>query len=219
MLTYVISVILFIIGTISLTHSIIIATSSIIARVEDYYSLMWLMVSLIAFLVGTLLFYHKTGNFPLNDKSEYHEKEFKELLTKNLEYYTIHFVKVEKFWVCENNQKIVKLDLSGYPFQKAYLISYVVRNLRYNKISLKLPLKFLFKNTFPLGKNINIKLIITDRDKTFEKTIVKNGISRYGFLARIITRAPYALTYWTNESHRILLREKSYIDERKYEHF
>ena len=146
---------------------------------------------LLALLLGGILFYQITNKFPRNDLSEYYlPKDFKKLLVKNGEGRTIQFVKKNGVWICENNKYAVKLDLSGYLFQKSYLVSFVVRNLRFPVISRKLPYeKYLFRNKFLLDKRENITLIIIDGDKKSELPIVRNGISRYGFIAKHITES------------------------------
>ena len=96
----------------------------------------------------------------------------------------------------------MKLDLNGYAFEKSYLISYVIRNLRYPLISNKKPFKYLFANRFFIKKNMNVKLIIINKNKRTEKMIVKNGISKYGFIAKHISFAPFYLSGLSNENYQ-----------------
>ena len=49
--------------------------------------------------------------------------------------------------------------------------------------------------------------------------IVKNGISKYGFMAKHITFAPFYLSGLSNRHYQSIRKFKSYIDEQKYKHF
>ena len=59
----------------------------------DYLSPVWLVTSMISWLVGEIIFYKHTNNYPLNDISEYYTKSFKKLLIKKDNCFEIQFVK------------------------------------------------------------------------------------------------------------------------------
>lgn len=174
--------------------------------------------SMLTFLIGSIMFYKITNKYPLNDLSEYYFKDFKKLLIKSDNYYLIRFIKKDGVWYCKNNSFLLKLDLKGYLFQKSYLISFVIRNLRYPIISNNLPFKYLFSNNCFIKDGFNVKIEIIQRKKV-EKMIVKNGISRYGFVARKITFSPFYLSSISNRNYHSILRTKSYIDEKRYKSF
>ena len=104
-------------------------------------------------------------------------------------------------------------------FQKSFLISYVVRNLRYPLISNKLPLKCLFANKYFIKKQLHVKLELIDGDKKSEKIIVNNGVSRYGFIAKRITFSPFYLSAFSNRHYNVTRNFKTYVDEKKYKQF
>lgn len=179
----------------------------------------FMMLTIVTLLFGIIAFYKKTSKFPQNDVSEYDKFNWKKFVTNIDGSNIIIFEKKDGIWVCDNGDLVVRLDLSGYLFQRAYLISYVIRNLRYPLISDKKPLKYLFANTFSIKKNVDIKLVTIDGTKRKEKTIVKNGISRYGFLPRQITLAAFHLHLYSNYSYQRIRRLKTNIDENKYKNF
>ena len=185
----------------------------------DYLSPVWLLTSMISWLVGEIIFYKHTNNYPLNDISEYYTKSFKKLLIKKDNCFEIQFVKKNNIWVCEKDSLLIKLNLNGYAFEKSYLISYVIRNLRYPLISRKRPFKCLFTNKFFIKKQLNIKLRIIDGDKVTEKIIVNNGVSRYGYIAKNITFAPFYTSSFSMRHYRSILNHQSYIDEKQYKYF
>ena len=181
-------------------------------------SILFLLLSfIISYLVGILLFYKTTNKYPLNDVSEYHVSNFKKMLIKNGDFFEIQFFKKDGFWLCVNNSQLIKLNLGKYLFQKSYLISFVVRNLRYPLISKKLPLKYLFVNKFFIKEDLKVKLILINGDKRVEKFIIINGMSRYGLIAKHITFSPfyqYALSNRTlqgiNKSIPYIINERIY---------
>ena len=155
----------------------------------------------------------------MNNISEYYTNKFKNLLIKTERIYVIRFIKKNGLWVCENNSQVIKLHLGKYLFQKSFLISYVVRNLRYPLISNKLPLKCLFTNKFFIKKQLDVKLELIDGDKKSEKIIVNNGVSRYGFIAKKITFSPFYLSALSNRHYNSIRNFKSYVDEKRYKQF
>lgn len=50
-----------------------------------------MLLSMISFLFGSIVFYKITNTYPLNDVSEYHTNKFKKLLIKAEEFYVIRF--------------------------------------------------------------------------------------------------------------------------------
>jgi len=178
-----------------------------------------MFVFFVSYLMVIKLFCKKANKYPLNDVSEYFVPNIKKLLIGKENDKSIYFKKDGEFWVCENNQQVIKLKLSGYLYKKSYLVSYVIRNLRYPIISNKLSWKYLFSNSFHIRKNLNLKLIIIDGNKRFEKTIVKNGVSKYGIIAKNITISPFYSVLFFNRSYHGLRNNVSYIDERIYKRY
>lgn len=175
--------------------------------------------SMMTFLLGHILFFKKTNKFPKNDISEYCKFDWKKYATNVNENNIICFEKQGDVWICDNGERKVVLDLTGYPFQRAYLISYVVRNMRYKFISQKLPLKHLFKYSFPIHKRIDIKLLLIDGNRRKEITVVKKGVTKYSFIARQITLSAFYYHLFSNESYQRIRHHKTYIDEKKYKSF
>lgn len=142
---------------------------------------------MISFLSWYIIFNKHTNKYPINRISEYYIEDLKKILRKNGNSFEIQFVKKDNNWICENNSLLVKLDLNGYAFEKAYLISYVIRNLRYPLISNKQPFK--------------------------------NGISKYGLIAKHISFAPFYLSGLSNRHYQSIRNFKCHIDEKIYKHF
>lgn len=199
--------------------SLIISIAKLILNKLDAVLLSLIFFSMISYLISIIGFYRNTNKYPLNDLSEYYINKFKRLLIKKEDCYIIQFSKIDGIWICKNDSELIRLDLRGYLFQKKYLISFVIRNLRYSLISNKLPFKYLFKNKFFIGKKINVKLEMVDRNKKNDKMIVKNGISKYGFIAKNITFSPFYLFSFSNRSYQSIKKFISYIDEKKYKQF
>ena len=122
----IVSIILFVISFIFLFIFIIM----LIMMEPNTIFILSMFLSPVSFLFGSVIFYKITNKYPLNNISEYYTKKFKKLLIKTEGIYVIRFIKKNGLWVCENNSQIIKLNLGKYLFQKSYLISYVVRNLR-----------------------------------------------------------------------------------------
>ena len=185
----------------------------------DVSNVVWLFVAIMSYLVGYVVFHKYTNKYPRNDISEFSTKDFKRLLIKKDNCFEIQFVKKDNDWICENETLSVKLNLNGYAFEKSYLISYVIRNLRYRLISNKRPLKYLFANKLFIKQALNVKLQMLDGNKMYEKMIVENGVSKYGFLARRITFSPFYLSGLSNRTYQSIRNFKTYIDESVYKSF
>lgn len=185
----------------------------------DVSNVVWLFVAIMSYLVGYVVFHKYTNKYPRNDISEFSTKDFKRLLIKKDNCFEIQFVKKDNDWICENETLSVKLNLNGYAFEKSYLISYVIRNLRYRLISNKRPLKYLFANKLFIKQALNVKLQMLDGNKMYEKMIVENGVSKYGFLARRITFSPFYLSGLSNRTYQSIRNYKTYIDESVYKRF
>ena len=170
----------------------------------------------ISALLGMVFFYKSTNKYPLNNVSEYFVKEFRKLFKSEDGFYSITFIKKDGFWICEHKDGHIKLNLGKYFFQKSYIISFVIRNLRYPFINEKLPLEYLFWNVCLFEEPFNLKLILINKNKKFEKLIVKNGVSKYGFIGTRITFSPFYLASITTKSHISLLEFIPQIDEIKY---
>ena len=185
----------------------------------DVSNVVWLFVAIMSYLVGYVVFHKHTNKYPRNDISEFSTNDFKRLLIKKDNCFEIQFVKKDNDWICENETLSVKLNLNGYAFEKSYIISYVIRNLRYRLISNKRPLKYLFVNKLFIKQAMNVKLQMLDGDKKYEKMIVENGVSKYGFLARRITFSPFYLSGLSNRTYQGIRNFKTYIDESVYKRF
>ena len=210
-----ISIILFFISLISFLIFIIL----LFLNKFDAVFLLIMFASMMSYLFSYIVFNKITKKYPLNDVQEYHTKNFKKLLVKHKDCFTIQFFKKDGFWICETDKESIKINLNGYLFQHQYLVSFVIRNLRYPLINNKLPLKYLFKNKFFIKKNLNIKIVIYNGDKRIEKMIVKNGISRYGIIAQNITFSPFYLEGLSNRTYQSFVKRIACIDERICGHF
>ena len=188
-----------------------------ISGISDYNLIISFMSIVVSFLLIGILFYTVTNKYPLNDVAEYWDDEFNQLFVKGNDCKIIYFTKKDGLWVCENGKKTITLDLTDYAFQKSYLISFVIRNLRYKLIHNKLPLKNFFRNSFTIKNGLNVKIIIVEGNKQFEKMIVKNGVSKYGFIAKNITFSPYFAYGFNNIAYSKLMKSPTFIDERIYQ--
>ena len=74
-------------------------------------------------------------------------------------------------------------------------------------------------NKYFIKDKFNIKLELIDGNKKFERIIVKNGVSKYGFIAKQITFSPFYLSALSNRHFQSIHKFKSYIDEKRYKHF
>lgn len=198
--------------------SVVLCVLSVTNVVEVSF-IPFLMLAIATFLVFAILFYKRANRFPLNDISEYDKFDWRKFLNNTDDNNIVLFEKIAGVWVCGNGEKKVTLDLTGYLFPKSYLISYVVRNLRYPLISKKLPLKYLFQNSFPIKKKIDIRLVVIDGHKRKEITIVKNGVTKYGFVSQQITLSAFYWHLFSNYSYQRIRHLKTYIDENEYKNF
>lgn len=181
-----------------------------------YYCILCFIIFDIFLLFVLLLFYKITKKYPLNNIEEYVDFNIRNLKFEEKDKSNIVFSKNNGIWICENNPNI-KLNLNGYLFQKAYIKSFVIRNLRYNLISNKRPLVYLFKNKFFVKKNLNLKLVIINKEKINKMLIVKDGYSVYGFWAKIITKAQFF--HSSNRSFSRFKKNITCIDEKIYKNY
>lgn len=163
------------------------------------------------------MFYIKTNKYPLNDISDYSNLDFKKI-TANFIKNEITFVYEKGVWRCLNDENIL-LDLRGYLFQKSYLISYVIRNFRYKRISKRKPFTDLFKKKYYIKKDLNFYIVFIKNNKTIKKHIIINGFSVLNFLSKEITRSPFYKFYLSNTSRVSLAESYMFIDERRYKNF
>lgn len=210
----ILSIIMFFVGIISFIVSFILAGLKL-----ETAAIIFLIPSLCSPLLSCLVFYRTTNKYPLNNLSEYHIENFEDLFVKENDVYVIKFIKENRVWVCANEAKKVKLNLGTYLFQKSYIISYVIRNVRFPLVSGIRPLKSFLENKFLIRERIDLKLVLINGKKKYEKLIIKKGISEYGYLAREITYSPFYLKGLTHNSLRILLKTTIEIDEEKYKNF
>ena len=128
--------------------------------------------------------------YPLNERSDYCVSNFEKFLAREGNTDFIYFTKKNGIWVCENETEAIRLDLTGYPFEEKYLVSYVVRNLRFLIMNRRKPCHDLLKNKYYV-ENAEVNLVLTDGERQRCIRVVKNYVSKYGFLAWLITRSPY----------------------------
>lgn len=180
----------------------------------NYAPLLLFFFSMVLYLITLILFSRNTNRYPRNDSSEYCVEHFETFIHKKV----ICFEKRNGVWICQRNGQVIKLDLTGYVFPKAYIKSYVIRNLRYPMISDKTPLINLFKNKYPIKGKKDLDLVLVDGCKTHIIRIIKNGISKYGFLSREITKTPEYITFiLSNRSvYTHLKKHASPINEKIY---
>lgn len=97
-------------------------------------------------------------------------------------------------FIYENHGYILKLfdyeykfDLKPCILKKSFLISFIVRNVRYETISETMPLYNLYRRTLKVKRYRNIIISFTKNNKKKEYYVVKEGVSRYTFLAQFVT--------------------------------
>ena len=168
------------------------------------------------------IFYKITNKYPLNDISNYFVNNVNLLCENNKvdkNNKTITFTKTDGVWHCSKGNYSIKLNLKGYLFEKSYLISYVVRNLRYPIITNKQPLKYLFKQKYFIKENLNVNLILIDGEKTSVVQIVKNGVSQYKRLAKLVTEAPFHYSLLFARTGKELDNFTTIINEKTYKNY
>lgn len=210
-----ICIILFFISCISLISFVFM----LLLNIHNAFMYILIFLSMISFFGAIIVFYRNTNKYPKNNLSDYYTNQFTSLLNKKKGFYLIRFEKKDGIWTFESDSSLLKLNLDGYLFPHSYLISFVVRNLRYSYISDRLPFRNLFKNKFFLKAGLNVKLEIIDGNRKKEKMVVQNGISKYGFIAKNITFSPFYLFSLKNRGFHSLQNSKSYIDEKRYKQF
>ncbi len=80
-----------------------------------------------------------------------------------------------------------KFDLKTCGYKKSFIIAFIIRILRRDTVSEKLPLYNLYRKTLKIKMFNNITICFEKNNKKNEYSIVKNGISKYSFLAQIMT--------------------------------
>ena len=108
-----------------------------------YYSILFFNIGLILYIIEYCFFHRYTTKYPRNDILEFVDFDYKKAIKKESGMKLIVFVNDHGIWTCEYLNKIIRLDLRGYLFQKSYVRAFVIRNLRYKSISNKKPLKYL----------------------------------------------------------------------------
>ena len=80
-----------------------------------------------------------------------------------------------------------KFDLKTCGYKKSFIIAFIIRVLRRDTVSEKLPLYNLYRKTLKIKVYNNVIICFEKNNKKKEYSIVKNGISKYPFLAQIMT--------------------------------
>lgn len=118
---------------------------------------------------------------------------FKAIKMTNKQKY-ITFVREGSKFICEDRSfsKVI-IDLRGYMFKKAYIASYVTRNIRYKEVSQK---RAFFNNFFRKRLDLSVMddldLIIIYNDKKYTKKLVENNCSKISILNKMILYSRHA---------------------------
>ena len=80
-----------------------------------------------------------------------------------------------------------KFDLKTCGYKKSFIIAFIIRILRRDTVSEKLPLYNLYRKTLKIKVYNNVTICFEKNNTQKEYSIVKNGISKYPFLAQIMT--------------------------------
>ena len=161
-----------------------------------YYSIPLFIIGLILYIIEYCFFNRYTMKYPRNDMLEFENFDYKKAIKKEDGMNLIIFVNDHGIWSCEYFNKIIRLDLRGYLFQKSYLRAFVIRNLRYASISNKKPLKYLFKKKLYSGYNYDIFLKTVSK-KTILKKIVCKGVSINTLISLMINKSRYYKSFIT----------------------
>ena len=161
-----------------------------------YYSIPLFIIGLILYIIEYCFFNRYTMKYPRNDMLEFENFDYKKAIKKEDGMNLIIFVNDHGIWSCEYFNKIIRLDLRGYLFQKSYLRAFVIRNLRYASISNKKPLKYLFKKKLYSGYNYDI-FLKTISKKTILKKIVCKGVSINTLISLMINKSRYYKSFIT----------------------
>lgn len=134
-----------------------------------------------------------TKNYPRNDKTEYNFnlKTDLNLIRNN----TISFVRLNKgLWQCHDLN--MKMDMSGYMFQKSYIRSFIIRQFQFAIVNKeKLPLRKILEpldvKPFFEIKDLNIEFIYNK--KINRKSIIRNYQTNVSFLIAEIISSRYGI--------------------------
>ena len=161
------------------------------AGMKSIFYFMFLLISLV-FTYATFNWY--TNKYPLNmDKYMKRFDVFKAIKITNKQKY-ITFVREGSKFICEDRSfsKVI-IDLRGYMFKKAYIASYVTRNIRYKDVSQK---RAFFNNFFRKRLDLSVMddldLIIIYNDKKYTKKLVENNCSKISILNKFILGSKHA---------------------------
>jgi len=176
------SIILFFAGIFFLLASIILL----------FFVAQWFMYgvfSFIAFGIAICLWetaYETFGNYtqyyPLNSLQEYkisikYENDIISYGDFDAGVLTIEIIREGDMWLLSKNEKKLKIDLTGYPYQKQWVLGFFIRQFNFVEINKrKLPFKKVHKSlTLSWLYKINDVIIILREGKQFTKhQIVKN---------------------------------------------
>lgn len=123
------------------------------------------------------------------------------------------------FEIIVNNKSIV-IDLDDYIFRYDYIVSYLIRQVRYVYINKQRPIKYLFSVNFRLPiKNFNVVLSITKFNGNSKNIyIVKKSKSKISFLRNIINKSKYYRYFYSNWSQSQYINKKiCIINEKIYQ--
>lgn len=164
-----------------------------------YYSILLFVIGLILYIIEYCFFNIYTMKYPRNDMVEFENFDYKKAIKKEDKLNLIIFVNDHGIWNCVYSNKIIRLDLRGYLFQKSYLRAFVIRNLRYTSISNKKPLKYLFKKKFYSKYNYDIFLKTISKKSNVVKIVCK-GVSINTLLSLMINKSRYYKSFITARS-------------------
>lgn len=154
----------------------------------------YFMFFLISSVITYATFNWYTNKYPLNmDKHMKKFDVFKAIKMTNGQK-SITFIREESKFICEDRSfsKVI-IDLKGYMFKKAYIASYVTRNIRYKEVSEKRAFfNNFFKKRLDLSVMDDLDLIIIDNDKKYSKKLVENSCSKISILNKFILGSKHA---------------------------
>ena len=159
-----------------------------------FSGLSFLFIGFILFCFGIFLLWF-TYRFYLRLLSKKHYQLSKHISLNQKRIEEIIFVNNKGIWSYENAGTHVGFRLRGCFFKKSFLISFVIRSIRYPLVSDKLPIKLLGKRYLDgFNKTIIVYAIFQKKQSRKRVTLVENGKSFCGLIPRLIikTKLPTA---------------------------
>lgn len=206
-ISFLLSIIILIIVTILMPLSLIF-----------FYELIFIvsLISFSFFIVLTYILFSKfTNKYPREISASILTNSFKNSIKLES---IIHVVNNNGTWYF-NKDEDYSLELKGYFFQKSFIRSFIIRQLRYDFINKERSIKKLFKLKvfLPKLKDLNITICFHNKKKTKFKKILVNGVSKHSVLSQMITQARFYKKYLFMKSMvGFLNTEKRNMNEKWY---